>query len=409
MKKIDESLIKKGEAIEKVVEPQFKSVDRIREKNFLKVLNAFQTALLHDSDFGFTSGYGYNDIGREKVEAIFANIFKAEAAIVRPQIVSGTHAISITLFGLLKPNDTLVYASGRPYETGEGIIGIRDIKGSLKDLGIKYAQFDFREGFNEHLIEQARVVAFQRSKGYTFKDSITIPQLKEAIVKIREINPKAIIFVDNCYGEFVEEHEPTEVGADVVVGSLIKNAGGAIAFTGGYVVGREEQINSIASRLTAPGVGKEIGPMLGLTRNILQGIFFAPLVVSNALKGAIFASKLFEDEGFEVKPRYTDKRGDIVQAIKFGNKELLIAFAQAIQNFSPVDSDALIEPSPLAGYSNKILMASGSFIQGSSIELSFDAPLKPPYVGYLQGGVYYEHVKYASLYGLNYIRKFKSK
>ncbi len=409
MKKIDENLIKKAEEIEKVVEPQFKSVDSTREKNFLKVLNAFQTALLHDSDFGFTSGYGYNDIGREKTEVIFANIFKGESAIVRPQIVSGTHAISISLFGLLKPNDTLVYASGRPYETGEGIIGIRDIKGSLKDLGIKYTQFDFREGFNENLIEQARVIAFQRSKGYTFKDSITISQLKEAIAKIKEINPKAIIFVDNCYGEFVEEHEPNEVGADIVVGSLIKNAGGGVAFTGGYVVGKEEHINRIASRLTAPGVGKEIGPMLGLTRNILQGIFFAPLVVSNALKGAIFASKLFEDEGFEVKPRYPDRRSDIVQAIKFGREDLLIAFAQAIQSFSPVDSDAVIEPSPLAGYSNKILMASGSFIQGSSIELSFDAPLKPPYIGYLQGGIYYEHVKYASLYGLNYIRKFKSK
>lgn len=403
--KIEKSFLDLGEKIEDGLRESYKMVDLIRERNFLKVLNAFQEVNLHDSDFGFTSGYGYNDTGREKTEAIFAKVFGGEDALVRPQIVSGTHAITLALFGLLRPNDTLVYASGAPYETAEGIIGLRNAYGSLREFGIDYGECDFHEGLDESLVKKAKVVALQRSKGYSFKNSIPIEELEKLIREIKRINPNTIVMVDNCYGEFVEEKEPNEVGADVVLGSLIKNPGSGIAITGGYIVGKRELISQIANRLTAPGVGKEIGPMLGLTRNILQGIFFAPLVVSNAIKGAIFASKLFEDQGFEVMPRFNEKRTDIVQAIKFGREDLLLKFAQAIQNFSPVDSDAEIEPVPLAGYGNKILMAAGTFVQGSSIELSADAPLIPPYIGYLQGGIYYEHTKFASLYALQEVLK----
>lgn len=403
--KIEKSFLDLGEKIEDGLRESYKMVDLIRERNFLKVLNAFQEVNLHDSDFGFTSGYGYNDTGREKTEAIFAKVFGGEDALVRPQIVSGTHAITLALFGLLRPNDMLVYASGAPYETAEGIIGLRNAYGSLREFGIDYGECDLREGMNEALVKKAKVVALQRSKGYSFKNSIPIEELEKLIREIKRINPNTIVMVDNCYGEFVEEKEPNEVGADVVLGSLIKNPGSGIAITGGYIVGKRELISQIANRLTAPGVGKEIGPMLGLTRNILQGIFFAPLVVSNAIKGAIFASKLFEDHGFEVMPRFNEKRTDIVQAIKFGREDLLLKFAQAIQNFSPVDSDAEIEPVPLAGYGNKILMAAGTFVQGSSIELSADAPLIPPYIGYLQGGIYYEHTKFASLYALQEVLK----
>jgi cystathionine beta-lyase family protein involved in aluminum resistance len=258
---------------------------------------------------------------------------------------------------------------------------------------------------NESLIKKAKVVALQRSKGYSFKNSISIEELEKIIKEIKNINPNAIVMIDNCYGEFVEEKEPNEIGADVAVGSLIKNPGSGIAFTGGYIVGKKELIAQIANRLTAAGVGKEIGPMLGVTRNILQGIFFAPLVVSNAVKGTIFASKLFKDSGFEVAPGPFEKRTDIVQAIKFEREDMLLKFAQAIQNFSPIDSDAEIEPTPLAGYGNKILMAAGTFVQGSSIELSADAPLIPPYIGYLQGGIYYEHTKFASLYAIQEVLK----
>ncbi|MGB9770112.1 MULTISPECIES: aminotransferase class I/II-fold pyridoxal phosphate-dependent enzyme [Caldisericum] len=406
---IEDRFIELGKTSELSLKEHFEKVDLIREKNFLKVLDAFQNVKLHDSDLNYTSGYGYNDIGREKTEAVFARIFGGEDALVRPQIISGTHAISITLFGLLRPGDLLVYASGKPYETGEGIIGIREVEGSLKESGVKYGEFNFRNGFDENLVKNAKVLVFQRSKGYTFTDSITIDELENAIKIVKSINPQTIIMVDNCYGEFVEDREPGDVGADVVVGSLIKNVGGGIAITGGYIVGKKDLIQKISTRLTAPGVGKEIGPMLGLTRNILQGIYFAPLVVSNALKGVIFASKIFEDYGFEVKPRYFEKRTDIVQAIKFGSEELLIKFAQSIQRFSPIDSDAEIESAPLPGYGNKVIMAAGTFVQGSSIELSCDAPIVPPYIGYLQGGIYYEHTKFASLYALQEVLKISKK
>ncbi len=403
--KLSNEILSIGENIENELTDFFKEIDKVREKNFVKVLEAFQKSSVHDVDFRDTSGYGYNDPGRGKVEKVYAEIFKTEASIVRPQIVSGTHAISTALFGLLRPGNLLLYITGEPYETGEGIIGIRKVEGSLAEYGINFDKFDIREEFDREKIKRASVITIQRSGGYSFKKSLTVEEIGEAIRRVREVKSEACIMVDNCYGEFVEAVEPADVGADVVIGSLIKNMGGGITPTGGYIVGQEKYIRKIEAMLTAPGVGREIGPMLGLTRLFLQGVFYAPLVVSNALKGALFASRLFEEFGFEVKPRFNEKRSDIVQAIKLGTPDMLIAFAQAIQSASPVDSDAEIEPSPLAGYGNKILMAAGTFVQGSSIELSADAPMKEPYVAYLQGGIYYEHSKLAALHALEILKK----
>jgi cystathionine beta-lyase family protein involved in aluminum resistance len=402
--KISKEIMDLGSRVETELTEIFKEVDRVREANFGKVLDAFRESEVSEFHFRETSGYGYGDPGREKVEKVFSRIFHTEASFVRPQIISGTHAISITFFGLLRPSDTILYLSGEPYETGEGIIGIRGVEGSLKDFNIEFEQTDLREGVQSEKIRKARIGVIQRSGGYSFRRSLTVAEIGDYIEIVRKINPDICIVVDNCYGEFVEELEPSDVGADVVVGSLIKNMGGGIATTGGYITGSEKYLEKIESRLTAPGVGRQIGPMLGLTRTFLQGVFFAPLVVSNALKGAIFASRLFELLGYEVKPEFNQKRGDIVQGIRFGNAEQLIKFAQAIQNVSPVDSDAEIQPSLLAGYGNKILMAAGTFVQGSSIELSADAPMKEPYVAYLQGGIYYEHSKLASLYAAEKLR-----
>lgn len=402
--KIDPEIQNLESKVEDSVREEFKKISKIRESNFLKVLDAFRMSNISEFHFRDTSGYGYHDPGREKVEEVFANIFKGESAIVRPQLISGTHAISTTLFGLLRPNDTLIYLSGEPYETGEGIIGLRPSEGSLKEFGIGFASIDIREHFNKDLIKTSKVGVIQRSQGYSFRKSFSIAEIEHYVKLIREINPDICIVVDNCYGEFAEKEEPLEKGADVVVGSLIKNIGGAIAPSGGYIVGKEKYIKKIEAMFTAPGVGRAIGPMFHLTRVFLQGVFFAPLVVSNALKGAIFASKLFEELGYEVNPRFDEHRTDIVQGIKLLNPEKLRAFANAIQYVSPIDWDSEVEPSPLAGYGNEILMAAGTFVQGSSIELSADAPMKEPYIIYLQGGVYYEHSKLASMYAATVLK-----
>ena len=401
---LTDEMINLGEEVESELEEIFKEVDSIRHHNFMKVLNAFRESGVSEFHFRDTSGYGYGDPGRDKVESVYNHIFNTESALVRPQIVSGTHAISISFFGLLRPGDTLLYLSGDPYETGEGIVGIREVEGSLKDFNIKFEQTDLTETMEIDKIKRASVGVIQRSGGYSFKKSLTVKEIGGYIKNVKKINPNICVMVDNCYGEFVEEFEPADVDADVIVGSLIKNMGGGITPTGGYIVGKEQYIKKIESRLTAPGVGREIGPMLGLTRLFLQGAFFAPMVVSNALKGAIFASRLFELLGYEVKPRYNERRGDIVQGIKLNDPHKLVKFAQAVQNVSPIDWDAEIQPAPLAGYDNKILMAAGTFIQGSSIELSADAPMKPPYIAYLQGGIYYEHSKIASLYAAEKIK-----
>ena len=402
---IKEEILKLGNQCEKEVKAQLEEIDKIKEENFYKVLRAFRKAQISDLHFRDTSGYGLSDPGREKLEEVYKNIFHTEAALVRPQIVSGTHAISIALFGLLRPNETLLYLTGEPYETGEAIIGIRKTIGSLMEYGIKFAQTDLTKNIEEEKIKKASIGVIQRSGGYSFRKALTISEIGKIIKAVKEINPGIVIMVDNCYGEFVDIKEPGEVGADVVVGSLIKNMGGAITPTGGYITGKEKYIKKIEAMLTAPGTGREIGPMLNLTRLFLQGVFFAPQVVSNALKGAVFASCLFEKLGYNVKPRFNEKRGDIVQAIQLGSPEKLVTFAQAVQNVSPIDWDAEILPSPLAGYENDILMAAGTFVQGSSIELSADAPMRPPYVIYLQGGIYYEHSKLASLVAASRIEK----
>ncbi len=395
---IRKSLLSLAYQCEKEIEEQFKVVDKIREKNFYKLLSAFRQSNISDFHFKDTSGYGLSDPGRDKVEEVYKRIFHAESALVRPQIISGTHAIAISLFGLLRPKDTLLYLTGAPYETGEAIIGIRKTEGSLKDYGINFDVTDVTKQIERKKIKKANVAVIQRSGGYAYRKALTIKEISRIIEIAKKINPDICIMVDNCYGEFVDQEEPSDVGADVVVGSLIKNMGGAIAPTGGYIVGKEKYVKKMEGMLTAPGTGREIGPMLNLTRPFLQGAFFAPLIVSNALKGAIFASLFFEKLGYEVKPRFNEKRGDIVQAVKLGTPEKLVTFAQAVQNVSPIDWDATIQASPLAGYENDILMAAGTFVQGSSIELSADAPMRLPYVIYLQGGIYYEHSRLASLY-----------
>jgi len=401
---IDQDIYNLSKEIEFSLKGEFEEIDSLREKNFLKVLNAFRMANISDFHFRDTSGYGYHDPGRDKLEEVFSNIFKSETVIVRPQIVSGTHALSLAFFGLLRPGQKLLYLSGEPYETGEGIIGIRPAEGSLKEYGIDFSFIDIRNDFDKEKIKEATVAVIQRSQGYSLGRSFSISEMEHFIRKVKEIKPEICVVVDNCYGEFVEDREPIEVRADVVVGSLIKNMGGAIAPGGGYIAGSEKYINKIEAMLTAPGVGREIGPMFNFARIFLQGIFFAPLVVSNALKGALFASKLFELLGYEVNPRYNEKRTDIVQGIKLGNSEKLRLFANAVQYASPIDWDSEVEPSALAGYGNEILMAAGTFVQGSSIELSADAPMREPFAVYLQGGIYYEHSKLASMYAATVLK-----
>ncbi|MCD6106622.1 MAG: methionine gamma-lyase family protein [Caldisericaceae bacterium] len=406
---IRKELMNLAERCEGELSEEFKKVDRIKSSNFYKVLDAFRESHISVFHFRDTTGYGLSDPGRDKVEEVYKRIFKTEAALVRPQIVSGTHAISISFFGLLRPADTLLYLSGDPYETGEAIIGLRKVTGSLKEYGIKFDKTDMTKNIGEEKIKRAAVGVIQRSGGYSYKKSLTIGEISRMIKKAKAINPNICIMVDNCYGEFVDEKEPTKVGADIVVGSLIKNMGGAITPTGGYIVGKEKYIKKIEAMLTAPGTGREIGPMLSLTRLFLQGVFFAPLVVSNALKGAIFAAKFFKELGYNVKPLFNEERGDIVQAILLGSPEKLVMFTQAVQTMSPIDWDAEVLPSPLAGYKNDILMAAGTFIQGSSIELSADAPMREPYAVYLQGGIYYEHSKLASLFAAEKLIELEKK
>lgn len=385
--------------IEKEIESQFKNIDSIAEYNQLKVLHAMQKNKLSDIHFAATTGYGYNDLGRDTVESIYADVFKTEAGLVRPQLMSGTHALTVALFGNLRPGDELLSPVGKPYDTLEGVIGIRETKGSLKEYGVIYKQVELKEdGFDYEGIEKAitpktKLVTIQRSKGYTWRPTLSVEQIKELIAFIKNIRSDIICMVDNCYGELVDYLEPTEVGADLVVGSLIKNPGGGIAPIGGYIVGKEEYVENAAVRLTAPGLGKEVGATLGLNQPVLQGLFFAPQVVSGSLKGAVFASRIFEKLGFDVMPTSTEKRYDIIQAIQMKNPENLIAFCQGIQKGSPVDSYVVPEPWDMPGYDCPVIMAAGAFVQGSSIELSADAPIKPPYTVFLQGGLSWHHAK----------------
>ncbi len=389
-----------SEKVQKEIEPVFKKIDEICSYNSLKVLEAFQKNRLCEAHFNSTTGYGYGDIGREAIEKIYSDIMGAEDSLVRSQFISGSHALTVTLFALLRPGDTLLSISGKPYDTLEEVIGIKENASSLKSFNVNYEQIDLiNDDFNYEEIEQTlktkkiKVIEIQRSKGYSTRKSITIEKLEKVIRFIKNIDKDVIIMIDNCYCEFVEKKTPLMVGADIIVGSLIKNLGGGIAPNGAYICGRKDLIDLCGERLTLPGEGREVGPTLGINKSILQGLFFAPSVVASSLKTAVFASLLLEKMGYKVEPKYNDLRADIVQNIEFGNADDLIKFCQGIQQGSPVDSFAIPEPWDMPGYVDKVIMAAGAFTQGSSIELSCDGPIRSPYIAYLQGGLTFDYGK----------------
>ena len=378
----------------------FDKVDSIEEYNSKKVLDAFIKNGVCESDFNSTTGYGYNDIGRDKIEMVYADIFKAEASLVRTQLISGTHAISTCLFALLRPNDIMFSITGKPYDTLDSVIGFNNNKSSLRSFGIKYMNlnlvdndFDY-EGIKKVLKDNIiKMVYIQRSKGYSTRESISIDKIEKVVKVIREIDKDVIIMVDNCYCELVNKKEPIEVGADICAGSLIKNLGGAIATNGGYIAGREDLVELCSERLNVPGQGREVGPSLNQNRYLLEGLYFAPMVVAGALKTSIYTAYLFEKLGYKVSPRYNDERVDIVENIYFEEEDKLINYVRGIQSNSKIDSKALIVPSDMPGYEDKIVMASGSFTGGSSIELSCDGPLREPYIAYQQGGISFKYGK----------------
>lgn len=379
-------------------EPLFKRVEEIAEANTLKVLDAMRECKVSDAHFNTTSGYAYDDIGRSKLEELYANIFGAERALVRTQFVSGTHALATVLFGILRPGDELVSITGKPYDTMQTVIGYDNPSpGSLKEFGIKYNELPMEDGkvvvddINHVVSQSTKMVLIQRSRGYSMRNPLSIEDIREITAEVHRLNPDCICFVDNCYGEFVDVLEPTQVGADIMAGSLIKNPGGGIAPTGGYIVGRDKLVELASYRLTAPGMGDELGASLANNRLLFQGLFLAPHVVSQAIKGAIFAAGMFEKLGYKTLPLGKDVRGDIIQAIELGSAEKLIAFCQGIQKYSPVDSFAAPEPWDMPGYKDQIIMAAGTFVQGASIEFSADGPLRAPYNVYLQGGLTFEH------------------
>jgi len=410
---IGKAIIKIAREAEKDVEGIFRRIEEVREINQYKVIAAMQEHNVSDTHFGGTTGYGYNDRGREVLDKVYASVFKAESALVRHQMVSGTHALAICLFGNLRPGDQLLSITGKPYDTLEEVIGIRgEGAGSLKDFGIEYRQVELlddgsidTEAVKRAVGEKTKMVMIQRSRGYGFRPSIGISEIRRIIKVIKEINNKTIVMVDNCYGEFVETEEPIEAGADLVAGSLIKNPGGGIVPSGGYVAGKERYVQNAAYRLTTPGLGGEVGATLGNSRLMFQGLFLAPHAVAESLKGAVFCSKVMEAVGFETSPKAYEDRTDIIQAIRFNNPESMIAFCQGIQKGSPVDAFVTPEPWDMPGYDSPVIMAAGAFIQGSSIELSADGPLKSPYTAYMQGGLVYEHVKLGVMIALKYMQE----
>jgi len=405
-KQIKNEVIQLSRDLEIMLAERFKSIEKICEYNQMRVLEAFKEVGLSDTHFSGSSGYGYDDSGREKIESAFAYIFGAEKALVRNQISSGTQAIASVFFGILRPGDTLLSVTGKPYDTLNQAIGLdsEGDMGSLKDFGINYREVDFDQTGNidYQSIESAldstvKIVFIQKSKGYSQRKDLLIDDIESIVNCVRKIKKNTIVMVDNCYGEFTEIREPCHAGVDICAGSLIKNPGGGICLTGGYIAGREDLVEKAASRLSAPGVGSHTGPSLGMNRMIAQGLFFAPHTVSQAMKGAVFAAALFEKSGFSVKPGFSDSRGDIVQTITFGNQKDLISFCQSIQNCSPVDSFVNLLPWDMPGYSHKVIMAAGNFVQGSSSELSCDAPVKPPYTAYMQGGLVYDQIRFACM------------
>jgi cystathionine beta-lyase family protein involved in aluminum resistance len=393
-------LVKK---VEDSVKPIYKTIDERAESNQFKVLRAFQKHKVSDSHFIPSTGYGYDDIGRDTLESIYADVFGADAGLVRPQIISGTHAISIALFGVLRPGDELVYLTGKPYDTLEEIVGIRGTgTGSLKDFNISYKCVDLDESgkidyakVQQSISPKTKMVGIQRSKGYANRPSFLIEEIKEMITFVKEINPDIVVFVDNCYGEFVEELEPCHVGADLMAGSLIKNPGGGLAKTGGYIVGKKEIVEACSYRMTSPGIGAEAGASLYSLQEMYQGFFLAPHVVAQSLKGAVFTSALLTELGMNTNPSPMEKRTDLIQSVQFDDRDKMISFCQAIQFASPINSHFTPYPNYMPGYEDDVIMAAGTFIQGSSIELSADGPIRPPYTAYVQGGLTYSHVKIA--------------
>ena len=397
---IDETVLQFCSEIEENLKERFIEIDRIAEYNQLKVISAMQENKVSDAHFGTSTGYGYDDLGRDALESVYASVFHAESALVRPQLTCGTHALTVALSANLRPGDEILSPVGKPYDTLEGVIGIRPCKGSLAEFGITYAQVDLLPNglfdypnIEKALNERTKLVTIQRSKGYQTRPTLSVEQIGELIAFIKERKPDVICMVDNCYGEFVEIIEPTDVGADLCVGSLIKNPGGGLAPIGGYIVGKQEYVENCAYRLTAPGLGKEVGATLGLNQTLFQGFFLAPTVVAGALKGAIFAASIYEKLGYAVIPNGTEPRYDIIQAVTLGSAEQVIAFCRGIQAAAPVDSFVVPEPWAMPGYHSEVIMAAGAFIQGSSIELSADAPITPPYAVYFQGGLTWYHAK----------------
>ena len=387
-------------------------IDHVCNYNSMKVLTAFQKNRVSESDFAGTTGYGYNDVGRDKIERIFSDIFGSEDSLVRNQFISGTHALTVTLFGLLRPGDMLLSISGKPYDTLDEVIGITENASSLKSFGVRYQQIDLVDGdFDYGQIaeflqqEKVKVIEIQRSIGYSTRTAISIEQVQKVCQLIKQVSPETIIMIDNCYCEFVGTMEPIQVGADIVVGSLIKNLGGGIASNGAYVTGRKDLIHLVAERLTAPGEGKDVGPSLGANRSILQGLYLAPSVVAASLKTAVLMSKVMESLGYTVRPRWNEKRSDIVEQIELGNPDRLIHFVQSVQASAAIDADALPIPDDMPGYTSQIIMASGSFTQGSSIEVSCDGPLRDPYVAYFQGSLTYSYGKIAVMKAVEQMKK----
>ena len=383
------------------IKPIIENINKICEINSEKVLNAFQESDLQESHLNASTGYGIDEPGRNKIEEIYSKIFKAEDALVRSQLISGTHALAITLSALLRPGETMLSITGEPYDTLQTVIGITgNSKSSLKEYGIKYEQidlvnneFDIEKIINRLSTNNVRLVEIQRSRGYSTRKSLTIEKIEKAIKAIREVNKEVIIMVDNCYGEFVQDKEPIEIGADIAVGSLMKNLGAGIATTGAYIVGKKDLIELCAERLTSPGIGKEIGPSLNQNPLFIKGLFFAPSVVASSLKTAVFSGRILEKLGYNVEPKFNEIRADIVQTIAFGEEEKLIKFCQGIQMGSPIDSKVIPYPGDMGGYEDKVIMAAGTFTQGSTIELSCDGPIRPPYIAYMQGGLTYEYGK----------------
>lgn len=397
---IDKKVLSFSFDIENKLRDRFSNIDKVAEFNQMKVLKAMQDNRLSDIHFAATTGYGYNDIGRDTLEKVYADVFHTEDALVRPQLISGTHALTIALSGNLRPGDEILSPVGKPYDTLEGVIGITETKGSLAEYGITYSQvdltsdgsFDF-DGIKAKVNSRTKLATIQRSKGYADRPTLSVEKIGILIHFLKELKPDIICMVDNCYGEFVEVIEPTDVGADLCVGSLIKNPGGGLAPIGGYIVGKKEYVENAAYRLTAPGLGKEVGATLGINASLFQGLFLSPQVVSGALKGAIFAANMYEHFGFSVLPNGSEDRHDIIQAVTLNSAEAVIAFCKGIQAAAPVDSYVTPEPWAMPGYQCDVIMAAGAFVQGSSIELSADAPIKPPYTVFFQGGLTWYHAK----------------